>query len=181
MNSKSENFLAAVERVLGAEAAEKVGRMLGGRAIFLPAYEKLTPHSALARCLGIEAARQLLKEIGNAKLSEKRVDVPLGNNGINRQVAERQDIMRLMLAEGCTTGQVASAVGCTRRHVFRFKANERADAKRSKTLTKRKVAKARQLLIAGRSVAEISEETNLPKIVVLHHKRELIKEGKIKC
>lgn len=116
MKDDQFHILEEIERIAGRDAANTVARECGGRRIGLPAASRLAPSHPLAMALGFETAFRILDEIVPASGGLAPVTVPLAawSNAERR----RSETMALLL-DGKTAREVAAAIGCHIRTVYR--------------------------------------------------------------
>lgn len=93
----------------GAGAALTFAATYGGREVYIPRASSIDETHHLAQALGLATARALAAEIGAGRLM-----VPLGPSS---SVARRKALMRQMTAEKLSAGEIARALGMTRRAV----------------------------------------------------------------
>lgn len=102
-------LLQRVAECCGAGAALKLAATYGGRELYVPRPEAIDETHHLALHLGLATARRVA-----AELSTGRIMIPLGPVST---VERRKALMRMMRHEGKSNGQVAKALGVTRRAV----------------------------------------------------------------
>lgn len=112
--------LAEIAHVAGVRAALQLAGEYGGRRLYI---RERVEGSPLARCVGLPAARVLLRALGPGwKL------IPLGPTASN--VRRHEQIARC-LAEGKTVSQIVRELRCHERTVYRHKQARRAADPRS--------------------------------------------------
>lgn len=180
----AESIADAIERVLGPEALEKVRAAVGGARVHFPAAKKLRPDNWFALTVGFDEAYRFCDEVLSAEYGATHVYIPLGR--MSSQEQTRQRIAEL-LDEGLSANEVARALKCHVRTVWRVKKRSSAGpqggnaAKRRDAIVQGDKAHAivRQLLSEGHSAADLRDILAVPGSVILSIKTELIREGKL--
>ncbi|MBD8556351.1 helix-turn-helix domain-containing protein [Rhizobium sp. CFBP 8762] len=178
-HQREQSFIEFAEDLIGPEAIDRLKASFGGREIHIPRPAGLSEDHELVACLGWDTAYKLVREYCLPSIGFK-IYVPVGERSplfVARQ--NQRDAVEALLRDGKSTPEIASIVGCSERTIWRRKAAMRRDeealARKAKALSNR----IRTLLLSGCSVAEVAAETKAKTILILFHKQNLIKEGKL--
>lgn len=112
--------LGDIARVAGREAAEKIGRKLGGTRVYFPSNP--APDHWLSQLVGHEAALAIGEELTGGFPGGARIDLPNGPFG--HQEGPRAKVDR-MIREGASGRDIALAARYTERGVRKRKAKIR--------------------------------------------------------
>lgn len=104
-----------VRDLCGASVANQVVDHFGGRVLFIP--KKPSANSRLARALEADALTALCTALGG-----ETIVVPIGRNSALRQMRGR---VEKLLLDGRSISDIANGAGCSRRTVYRLKAEMR--------------------------------------------------------
>ena len=103
------DLLQRVAEDCGAGAALTLAASYGGRELYVPRPEAIDETHHMALHLGLATARRIAMVLGS-----NRIIIPLGPAST---VERRKMLMRKLLMEGKSNGQVAKALGVHRRTV----------------------------------------------------------------
>lgn len=112
--------LGDIARIAGREAAEALGRKLGGTRVYFPCYPDR--NHWLSQLVGIDAALKICEELTGGFPGGRRVDLPNGPFG--HQEGPRAKVDR-MIREGASERDIALAARYTERGVRKRKAKLR--------------------------------------------------------
>ncbi len=93
--------LADIARVVGEEVALQLAVQAGGTEVFVPLDPK--PDSRVVAIIGIDAARRIAKEVAFGSVRIPRA--------MQRVIQERRRRVRALVAQGCSSTQIALELG----------------------------------------------------------------------
>lgn len=111
-------MLGEIARIAGPAAARALHRAYAGRRVYVPAQPDRQPGGAWVALVGLAAARALAEARGG-----EYIHIPMGTGGVEAAGRRRRRaLIETLDADGRSAAEIAAAVGCSIRSIYRWRA-----------------------------------------------------------